>query len=298
MAVYRNVHKSFWQDDFVLGLTPEEKYFYLYLMTNSKTNQAGCYEVSLRMMQVETGYNRDTIDKLIQKFKEYQKIDYCLDTKEILIRNWFKHSWTKSPKVISCIKKDISSIKNIPFKDVLNHILTQYIQDIENIQYEYSTDTVSIHNRNKNKNKNNHNHNHNHNHENNIMSDNSDDVSIHSEIIDYLNSKAKSDYKHTTPKTKQLINARLNEKFTLENFKTVIDKKTKEWINDPKFCTYLRPETLFGTKFESYLNQKETKNEYNQKNNGNTAGSEYRTLPGGRVAANFTAEDYQSTWDG
>lgn len=77
------------------------------------------------------------------------------------------------------------------------------------------------------------------------------------EIIKYLNEKTNSNYRHTTKKTKDLIKARWNEGFTLEDFKTVIDKKTAEWLNDPKMSKYLRPETLFGTKFESYLNQKE-----------------------------------------
>ena len=74
------------------------------------------------------------------------------------------------------------------------------------------------------------------------------------EIIEYLNSRIGTNYKHTTNKTRDLIKARFNEGFTLEDFKEVIDKKSMEWINtDMK--KYLRPETLFGTKFESYLNQ-------------------------------------------
>ena len=52
------------------------------------------------------------------------------------------------------------------------------------------------------------------------------------------------------------INARLKEGHTLEDFKAVIDKKTKQWLNDEKMSSYLRPMTLFGTKFESYLNEK------------------------------------------
>ena len=74
-------------------------------------------------------------------------------------------------------------------------------------------------------------------------------------IVDYLNEKAKTNYKATTEKTKRLINARLNEKFTVEDFKTVIDNKVSEW-KGTDFEKYLRPETLFGTKFESYLNAK------------------------------------------
>lgn len=75
------------------------------------------------------------------------------------------------------------------------------------------------------------------------------------EITEYLNNRTGSKYKHTTKKTKELIKARFNEGFTLDDFKAVIDKKTVEWINDEKMNKFLRPETLFGTKFEGYLNQ-------------------------------------------
>ena len=74
-------------------------------------------------------------------------------------------------------------------------------------------------------------------------------------IIDYLNEKAKTSYKATTNKTRSLILARINEGFTKDDFKKVIDNKTKEWLGTD-MEKYLRPETLFGTKFEGYLNQK------------------------------------------
>lgn len=76
------------------------------------------------------------------------------------------------------------------------------------------------------------------------------------EIIDYLNLKANTNYKYTTSKTQTLIKARYNEGFIIDDFKRVIDNKTSEW-KDTEMEKYLRPETLFGTKFESYLNQKE-----------------------------------------
>ena len=59
MAVYRHIHINYWQDGFVLDLTPEEKYFYIYLMTNSKTSQCGIYELHRRIIETETGYNRN-----------------------------------------------------------------------------------------------------------------------------------------------------------------------------------------------------------------------------------------------
>ena len=77
------------------------------------------------------------------------------------------------------------------------------------------------------------------------------------EIIDYLNEKAQTRYKATTAKTRSLINARLSEGFVVGDFKTVIDKKCAEW-KGTEFEKFLRPETLFGTKFEGYLNARQT----------------------------------------
>lgn len=79
------------------------------------------------------------------------------------------------------------------------------------------------------------------------------------EIVDYLNLKIGAHYKSTTRETQKVIKARFNEGFTLDDFKKVIDIKVKEWLGDKKMCQYLRPETLFGNKFEGYLNQKQTK---------------------------------------
>lgn len=75
------------------------------------------------------------------------------------------------------------------------------------------------------------------------------------DIIAYLNSVCKTSYKPNTKKTLSLINARLKEGFTVEDFKKVIAIKHQEWGKDEKMKKYLRPETLFGTKFEGYLNQ-------------------------------------------
>lgn len=78
----------------------------------------------------------------------------------------------------------------------------------------------------------------------------------YSEIVEYLNEKTNSQYRPTLKKTKTLIKARYNDGFILDDFKKVIDVKVAEWLNDSNMNKYLRPETLFGTKFESYLNQK------------------------------------------
>lgn len=81
---------------------------------------------------------------------------------------------------------------------------------------------------------------------------------IYSPVINYLNEKCNTNYKATSSKTKTCIDARVNEGFALEDFKKVIDIKSAEWLNTD-MAKYLRPETLFGPKFESYLNQGRSK---------------------------------------
>ena len=76
------------------------------------------------------------------------------------------------------------------------------------------------------------------------------------EIIDYLNEKAGKRFK-VNEKIKAHINARVNDGYTLADFRAVIEKKVAEW-RGTEMDKFLRPETLFGTKFESYLNQNET----------------------------------------
>ena len=74
------------------------------------------------------------------------------------------------------------------------------------------------------------------------------------EIIDYLNSKTGKNYRDNVQKNRSLIKARWSEGYRLEDFKQVIDNMVKDW-SGTKYAKYLRPETLFGTKFDGYLNQ-------------------------------------------
>ena len=74
------------------------------------------------------------------------------------------------------------------------------------------------------------------------------------EIIDYLNSKTRKNYRDNVQKNRSLIKARWSEGYRLDDFKQVIDNMVKDW-SGTKYAKYLRPETLFGTKFDGYLNQ-------------------------------------------
>ena len=75
------------------------------------------------------------------------------------------------------------------------------------------------------------------------------------EIVSHLNEVCGTNYGTGTKETQRLISARMRDGFKLDDFIKVIDIKAAEWLNDNKMKSYLRPQTLFGTKFEAYLNQ-------------------------------------------
>lgn len=81
---------------------------------------------------------------------------------------------------------------------------------------------------------------------------------IFAQVVEYLNQKSNKHFRSTVATTK-LIKARLKEGFLIDDFYRVIDNQCSKWLNDPKMNDYLRPQTLFGTKFESYLNTTKTK---------------------------------------
>lgn len=232
MAIYRTIQMSFWTDSKVVdNFTPEDKYFYLYLMTNPHTNLSGCYEVSLKQVSDETGYAKETVEKLIERMEvTHNVIRYSKKTKEILILNWSKYNWTKSADFQKPLLKEMDAVKDVDFKAFLEETLDGLGTVLGRSRDGVGT-TVTV-------------------------TDKEDPfISLYRQVIDYLNLKANTRYKYTSDKSKKYIHARAEEGFTLKDFQEVIDKKCIEWIGT-EWEKFLRPETLFGTKFEGYLNQK------------------------------------------
>ena len=98
----------------------QDKFFYLYLITNPHTNLCGCYEVSLKQMANETGYNEDTIKRLIDRFSAIHNIiRYSSNTKEVLLLNWYRYNWTSSPKLDKPLLDAIQKVKNNDFRNYL-----------------------------------------------------------------------------------------------------------------------------------------------------------------------------------
>lgn len=121
MAIYRQVYMTFWTDPKVADdFTPEDKYFYLYLITNPHTNICGCYEVSIKQMAYETGYNDDTVRRLLQRLDEtHDVIRYNAETREVLILNWYKYNWSTSKDLLTSVTKVADTIKDNYFKEYI-----------------------------------------------------------------------------------------------------------------------------------------------------------------------------------
>ena len=142
----RFIESDMWNDSkFADDFTPEEKYFWLMLLTTRYGNLTGCFEFSIKQMAKESGYNVEIIEKLIVALiKKHKVIDYDYDTKEILILNWHKYNWTKSPKFEVSLKKYANEIKSEKFR---NHVIAsykQYTSDTVSIPYQYDTSSISI----------------------------------------------------------------------------------------------------------------------------------------------------------
>lgn len=103
-------------DDF----TPEDKYFYLYLLTNPHTNICGCYEISMKQMVRETGYNEDTVKRLLHRMEyTHGVIQYDPETKEVFVPKWGKYNWFNSKDTMTGVAKAVSCIKSEQFKQTI-----------------------------------------------------------------------------------------------------------------------------------------------------------------------------------
>ncbi|WP_163136895.1 conserved phage C-terminal domain-containing protein [Bacillus subtilis] len=259
MAKFRQVHVQFWQDPKVLEeLTPEDKYFYLYLLTNPSTTQIGIYSITKKQMAFDIGYSIESVNSLMDRFQNnHRLIEYNSETREIAIIKWGKYNLNKAGKpMLDCIEKELQEVKDktlielvfphIP-NDVIRESFSRHVNDTYHLK---STSSGQEKEEEKEEEKEN------------ILSSKLDSTSSKNDVIPYkliielLNKVSGKNYRSATQKTRSLIKARWNEGFRFNDFKHVILVKTQEWLNDPEMNKFIRPETLFGTKFENYLNQK------------------------------------------
>ena len=128
----RVIDTEFWNDDKIVELfSPEDKLFFLYLMTNPHTTQLGIYHINKKQMAFEIGYSVEAVSVLIDRFEtKYDLIKYSKGTSEVAIKNYLRHSIVKGGKPVEdLLMKEIDKVKD--------RTLLQYVYDnlinIENL---------------------------------------------------------------------------------------------------------------------------------------------------------------------
>lgn len=117
---YSKIERSFWETDEARELTPEEKYFWMYLQTNANVNTLGCYAFRMRKAVDETGYNKDTLEKLLDIMIQRGMILYDATTREIFLLHWGKTNWNRQTATLRAMKADLKEIRSEMIKFKIN----------------------------------------------------------------------------------------------------------------------------------------------------------------------------------
>jgi len=257
---YKTIHETFWTDPKLKKLSPINRYLFCYLITCPSAHFSGLFYLPEKLMSVETGIDDRGIGRGMDTLMDTQICQYDDERDIVFVRKMLKYqikdanlTETQKQGLINhfnklhktpLIKDFLSVWSSLELKYIYTPIDTPMDTPILGVSKKTVTVNVNVNDEKEKDCK--------------EKGKQTEKVNIYNEVVeilDYLNSQIKSSYKATTEKTQKTIQARMNEGFTVENFKTVIEKKAAQWLNDPEMVRYLRPETLFGTKFESYLNE-------------------------------------------
>jgi DnaD/phage-associated family protein len=126
---YRLIYSEFWTDPKVMEeMTPEDRYFYLYLLTNGSTTHCGIYLITKKQMAFELGYSIEAVNSLMDRFENHHGlIIYNPETRELALKNWGKYNLNRGGKpVIDCLSSELSKIKD---KTLINYVLKNISND-------------------------------------------------------------------------------------------------------------------------------------------------------------------------
>ena len=249
MSRYRKIDTKIWTDEKFRQLTNDSKYFFVYLLTSPHSTAWGAYVLDDLYIQADLGYSPAKIKTCWEEIVKSNMVLRCNVTRLICFPNWFKYNLpTNQKSLMACIR----GILDMPRSSILSRFCKESTwvseqlanlnltvsekledeQDQEQEQEQEQEPPKAPQGASRN------------------------GPPPYVEIIDHLNKKTGQNYKPDIKKTQACIRARWHEGFRLDDFKCVVDIKASEWMGT-EWEKFLRPETLFGTKFESYRNQKQ-----------------------------------------
>lgn len=148
-SVKRVVDTSIWNDEKVMNFSPEDKYFWLFLLTNEYSTQLGIYHLPLKKAAFDLGYSLETVEILLDRFEhKYGLIKYSSETSEVAIKNYLLYSIVKGGKpVYDCLIKEQNQVKDksllefiynhLSNKEITNNTVLDYINQL-NISNEFN----------------------------------------------------------------------------------------------------------------------------------------------------------------
>ena len=135
----RMIDTGFWNDEEVVEtFTVDDRYFWLYLMTNPKINIAGVMPFSRTIIGRDLGYDKNVINSLLNRFQNVLgKIIVDEYTKELLFVDWHKYNWTVSPKLATALVKETDEVKSPVIRHALAETISKIFSDTVSIPYLY-----------------------------------------------------------------------------------------------------------------------------------------------------------------
>lgn len=148
MAKYRMVHTEFWMSPVVSEeMTPEDRYFFLYLLTNPHTKQTGIYRITKKQIAFDMGYSIESVNALMIRFIQHHKlIRYNPETRELAIKNWGKENLLRGGKpVIDCILAELENVEDISLIQFVGENITKLeFRSLYESFYTSAEDTTSV----------------------------------------------------------------------------------------------------------------------------------------------------------
>jgi DnaD/phage-associated family protein len=144
IMAYRLVYSEFWTDPKVMEeMTPEDKFFYLYILTNPSTTSCGIYTITKKKMAFELGHSIETINTLMDRFETHHKlITYNGSTRELAIKNWGKYNLSRGGKPVhDCLISELNKVKD---KTLIEYVHKNINNEVIAALYQSFYDTPSI----------------------------------------------------------------------------------------------------------------------------------------------------------
>ena len=246
-----------WNDAKFTSMSDDSQLLFLFILTHPQMTSIGAMRITLSGLAEEKGWSKERLSKAFLEVSGKGLLEYDSERFCLILPKFIKHNPPESPNVITGWSKTLDLIPECGLRikqiqNVRSYIYSMgesFVKAFERLPEVFRKSMPNQEQEQEQE-------------QEEIYCPSPEGPPAHSsngvpykQIVDYLNEKTGKRFSAGGKETQRHIKARWNSGFRLEDFQRVIDIKCAKWLTDSKMVDYLRPETLFGTKFESYLNE-------------------------------------------